>query len=214
MHYTPQEKYTARDTHLEPRRRPRLRRATSTAAAILAVCVAVAGCGSGPSTPGVATISTSTTTAASSSAGRGTQATGLLAYASCMRSHGITDFPDPSDSGGIDDKRAVVRALRGVSNAHAEAAQHDCRRLIPAGEGLNGKTSQPVSTQQQHYYLKAAACVRSHGVTNFPDPRFSDGNVNFDIPSSIDTHSTQFVQAAQSCAKLIPAGLPYSKPEG
>jgi hypothetical protein len=56
--------------------------------------------------------------------------------------------------------------------------------------------------------------MRSHGITNFPDPVFSDGNVNLPIPSSIDTHSTQFTQAAQTCTKLIPAGLPYSRPGG
>jgi hypothetical protein len=79
---------------------------------------------------------------------------------------------------------------------------------------LSGQPSQTITAQDQQDYLKAAACLRSHGITNFPDPTFSDGTVKFDIPSSIDTHSTQFIPAAQICAKLIPAGLPYSKPEG
>ena len=52
--------------------------------------------------------------------------------------------------------------------------------------------------------------MRSHGITNFPDPTFSGGRVNLSIPPSIDTSSRQFTQAAQTCTKLIPAGLPYS----
>ncbi len=56
--------------------------------------------------------------------------------------------------------------------------------------------------------------MRSHGFTDFPDPAFSNGNVNLQIPSTIDTQSTQFTQAAQTCTKLIPAGLPYSRPGG
>ena len=211
MHYTPEENRIPHETYLAPRRRPRLLRATLTTAGILAVGVAVAGCGGGTSSPGVAHLSS---TAADSSAGGSTQATGLLAYATCMRSHGVPNFPDPNSSGGIDDKRAVVRALQGVSSSQAEAAQHHCQHLIPAGEGLGGKASRPVTAQQQHYYLNAAACVRSHGVPNFPDPNFSEGKVNFSIPSSIDTHSTQFTQARQTCTKLIPPGLPYSSGSG
>jgi hypothetical protein len=54
--------------------------------------------------------------------------------------------------------------------------------------------------------------MRSHGITNFPDPTFPGGHVQGAIPSSIDTKSRQFTQAAQTCAKLIPAGLPDSRP--
>ncbi|MGH2833583.1 MAG: hypothetical protein ACRDK2_12490 [Solirubrobacteraceae bacterium] len=181
-------------------------------AGILAVGVAVAGCG-GTAKPGVATLSTSTSTA-SSPVGGSTQATGLLAYASCMRSHGLPNFPDPNSSGEIP-KEGVIRAGGGVSISHMQAAQKACEDLLPTGHSLSGKVSTPVTAQQQHYYLNAAACMRSHGITNFPDPAFSGGRVEFPDINKIDTKSTQFTQARQTCAKLIPAGLPYSsKPEG
>ncbi len=131
-----------------------------------------------------------------------------------MRSHGVPNFPDPGSSGGIDDKRAVVSALQQVSNSQAEAAQSACRHLLPPGGSLSGQASQPVTAQDQQDYLKAAACMRSHGITNFPDPTFSGGSVSLRIPSSIDTKSTQFTRAAQTCTKLIPRGLPYSRPGG
>jgi hypothetical protein len=59
-------------------------------------------------------------------------------------------------------------------------------------------------------YLAAAACMRSHGLSGFPDPTFQDNNVQTDIPSSIDQSSATFKSAAAICTKLIPAGLPYS----
>lgn len=45
-------------------------------------------------------MATNSTTTTSPSADGGTQATGLLAYAACMRSHGVPNFPDPSFSRG------------------------------------------------------------------------------------------------------------------
>ena len=130
-----------------------------------------------------------------------------------MRSHGVPNFPDPSGDGGIP-KPAVVSAMQKVSNSQANTAQSDCRSALPAGGSLSGQAYHPVTVQDQKDYLKAAACMRSHGVPNFPDPDFSGGNVSFPIPSSTDTHSTQFNEARRTCQKLIPPGLPYSGSEG
>ena len=168
----------------------------------------MAACGGGASTPGVAEGST-TATSASRSASGSTQGAGLVAYASCMRSHGVANFPGPAGGGGIP-KQAVISAFREVSNSEAETAESDCRHLLPAGGSLSGQTTQPVTAHDQQDYLKAAGCMRSHGVTNFPDPTFSAGTVNMHVPSSIDTNSPQFNQARQICQKLIPRGLPYS----
>jgi hypothetical protein len=208
MYNIPQENCVPHETRLEPRWRPRLRRAALVTAGALAVGVAVTACGSGPSTPGVAAGPTTTATA-NPSAAASTHPTGLLAYASCMRSHGVANFPDPAGSGGIP-KEGVIRAFRAVSNSQAEAAQNDCRHLLPTGGSLSGQASQPVTAQDQQDYLKAAACMRSHGITDFPDPTFSNGTVTFHEPSGLDTHSTQFTRAAHTCRKLIPAGLPDS----
>jgi len=59
-------------------------------------------------------------------------------------------------------------------------------------------------------YVKAATCMRSHGVPDFPDPTFQNNHVTFNIPSGIDPNSSRSKSAAATCAKLIPAGLPYS----
>jgi hypothetical protein len=206
MNYVRQENYIRRETHPEQRQQPRLRRAALVIGAILALGVGVAACGGAPSTPGVATGS-ATTTATSSSTGGSKQATGLLAYASCMRSHGVPNFPDPADGGGIP-KEGVISAFRAVSSSQAGEAQNACQQLLPAGGSLSGQPSQTVTAQDQHYYLNAARCMRSHGITDFPDPIFSGGGVNFPVASSINQNSTQFTQAVHTCQKLIPSGLP------
>jgi hypothetical protein len=128
-----------------------------------------------------------------------------------MRAHGVPNFPDPSASGAIDDKEAVESALQAVSNAQADAAQTACQHLLPSG-GLSGKTNPTITPQEQQDYLDAAACMRAHGITTFPDPTFPDGHFSLSIPSDIDTQSRQFTQAAQICTRLIPAGLPDSRP--
>jgi hypothetical protein len=123
-----------------------------------------------------------------------------LAYARCMRAHGIPDFPDPDGSGHFSKQK--LRQL-GISESRARAAGTACQNLFPAGQA-------PLTAQQQQDYLRAAACMRSHGIAGFPDPSFSGGGVHFPIPSGIDPSSPQFYQARHTCQRLIPAGLPYS----
>jgi hypothetical protein len=214
MHHISRENDMPHVSHEEPRRRDRLHRAALLTAGILAVGVAIAACGS-PSSPVVATGSTTTTTSttlATSPAGGGRGAPSLLAYASCMRTHGVPNFPDPAGKGGIP-KPALVTALKAVSNSQAQAASKDCQDLLPSG-GLSGQPVQTIPVQDQQDYLRAVACLRSHGITNFPDPVFSGGSVHFSIPPSINTDSTQFKQAQLICQKLIPAGLPDSGSRG
>ena len=164
-------------------------------------------CGSGTShTPGVPAASGTTTT--SPSGAGSTDGNALLAYASCMRSHGVPGFPDPSGNGGIP-KPAVVSALLAVGDTRANAATDACNALLPAG-GLGGQANPALTPHQQQDYLDAVACMRAHGFPKFPDPTFPDGRISLSIPSSINTKSTQFALAAQTCTRLIPAGLPYS----
>jgi hypothetical protein len=127
-----------------------------------------------------------------------------LAFARCVRSHGVPDFPDP-DSGGHFPKQEIAHLP--VSISQLRAAMAPCQRLIP--DGLSGQA--PLTAQEQQDYLKAVACMRSHGVASFPDPVFSGGRVSFPgPPPSIDTSSPQFLRAEQICRRDIPAGLPDS----
>lgn len=186
-----------------PRRR-RSAGAAFVAAGVLAVGVALAACGAGSSTPGVA----------SGSGGSGRGSSGLLAYSSCMRSHGVPDFPDPASTGGIK-KSGIINAAHGVSTSQFKAAQKACTHLIPAGESLSGKPVATIPAQDQQDYLNAAACMRSHGITNFPTPSFTGNQVEFpQLEHLVTLNSPQFKQALTVCQKLIPPGLPDSGSNG
>jgi hypothetical protein len=52
---------------------------------------------------------------------------------------------------------------------------------------------------------KFAACMRSHGVPNFPDPS-SGGNITVGPGSGIDPSSPKFRAAESTCQKLLPNG--------
>jgi hypothetical protein len=174
--------------------------------AVVACSLLAAGCGGG-NPPAVATGSTSTNVAGPS-AGTSPQSTGLVGFASCMRSHGVPNFPDPDSSGGVP-KQAVVSAFQAVSKPRADAAQTACNHLLPAG-GMSGQPVQTLTPQDRQDYLKAAACMRRHGFPDFPDPTFPNNSEQINIPSSINQNSSLFATAATICTKLIPAGLPGS----
>ena len=117
--------------------------------AAAAVSVLTAGCGGGSSTTG-ATITPSP----------------LVAYSGCMRSHGVTGFPDPTSNGEIP-KEKVVAAV--VSNPRSPAAQRACRHLIPESGLGPPQTATPTRTRLADA-LSFARCVRAHGFPSFPDP--------------------------------------------
>jgi len=167
-----------------------------------------AACTSGSRSASVARLSAAPTTASSPSndAASG-MATGALAFARCMRAHGLPKFPDPI-SGGVFDK-SVLQQM-GYSTSQLRAVQDGpCKNVLPT-TAPSAPNSGTITTQQQQDYLNAVACMRSHGFSNFPDPTFSRGHVTLTPPPGVDTNSLQFTQAQHICKQLIPAGLPYS----
>ena len=129
---------------------------------------------------------------------------GALAFARCMRSHGIPNWPDPTTGGEFD--KSKLRQLR-ISVSRVQVIEDDdCNHLLASQP--QGPT---ITASDRADYLKAAACMRRHGFPNFPDPTFENDDVRTNIPSSIDETSSQFTSAVGTCTRLIPAGLPYSR---
>ena len=90
-------------------------------------------------------------------------------------------------------------------NPHFNSAQQACRKLLPGG-GPGKAPNHQISPQEQSQYLKAAACIRTHGIPNFPDPTFSGGGVHVSH-KGINLHSPQVRAAEEACQSLIPGGL-------
>jgi hypothetical protein len=181
-------------------------------AVLAGVALVAAGCGAGAKAPSIASLGTTpsgsgdSATSSSSSpppgglvAGTsmstevGTGAAGVE-YASCMRSLGVPNYPDPDDKGVI---TITISSVLDPGSPQFRSALAHCQKLIPAGEA-------PSPAQQQRMRtiaLAFAACMRSHGVPHFPDPTFgSGGMVSQKIGRSDgDPNSPVFRAAQKTC---------------
>ena len=184
------------------------RRVACAIALLAPIALLAVACTSGSQSASVARLSAAATTASSpSNTAASDVATGALAFARCMRAHGLPNFPDPI-SGGVFDK-SVLQQM-GYSTSQLRAVQDGpCKNILPT-TAPSAPNSGTITAQQQQDYIDAVACMRSHGFTNFPDPTFSGGHVTLTPPPGVDTSSTLFTQAQHICQQLIPAGLPYS----
>ncbi|HUB76414.1 MAG TPA: hypothetical protein VL977_05120 [Solirubrobacteraceae bacterium] len=90
-----------------------------------------------------------------------------LAYARCMRAHGVAAFPDPSPGGGFD-----VHAGSGVDPTSSAYRRADarCGALLPGGGA--GPSFNPRAGSQ---LLRIATCMHRHGFAAFPEPRRAPG---------------------------------------
>ncbi|HEY3830577.1 MAG TPA: hypothetical protein VGL57_15410 [Solirubrobacteraceae bacterium] len=129
-----------------------------------------------------------------------------MAYSACMRAHGVPNFPDPKISthgNGVRVAIGVTPAITG--NPHFKSAQQACEKLLPGG-GPAGEGNHQMTPQEQSQYLRAAACIRTHGVPNFPDPTFSGGGVHIEH-QGLNESSPAFKAAVHACESLIPGGV-------
>lgn len=164
-------------------------RPTALVAALMTSGLLAAACGSSsPGTP--ARPGTATTDAAGQ----------VVAFAACMRSHGLPSYPDPkvSTSGNHVSIKIGPGGLDPNSPAF-KAGSRACGHLLPGG----GSPS-PMSPQQQAQDLAYAGCMRSHGVPSFPDP---DHDAVFTLAAGVDQQAPQFQHATQACMKVQPSSL-------
>ena len=189
---------------------------------ITALALLGAGCGGGAKTPTVAHLGSSTSSSSSSSnagssqsgsssagssqSGSASPDSQAVAYSACMREHGVPDFPDPKVTTNGNEVKVAVRVTPGITgNPKFNSAQKACSKLIPGG-GPGTGSNHPISLAEQAEYLKAAACIRTHGIPNFPDPTFSGGGVHVSH-KGLDLNSPQALKAEEACQSLIPGGL-------
>jgi hypothetical protein len=171
-----------------------LRRAAPLAAALAGLTLFLTGCGG----PSGATAARAGATATGTASPSGPAHKSMVAFSACMRSHGLPKFPDPNSKGQL-----LITPNSGVdpNSPQFQAAQQACQSLAP-------QQSPAQAQQSQARILKFAACMRSHGVPNFPDPTFSGGHFQMRLPQGLDPSSPQFQSAQQACQSLAPFGGP------
>jgi hypothetical protein len=114
-----------------------------------------------------------------------------------MRSHGVTNFPDPVETPS-GDYGFRTQGIDPKSSAFQSATQ-TCDKLVPSGWGGTGKSLTPAQQQQ---WLNWAKCIRAHGVPDFADPTFSGEEVHI---TGGDTNSPQLQSAMDACKAQMPS---------
>jgi hypothetical protein len=131
-------------------------------------------------------------------------------FAACMRSRGVTNFPDPQPGGGFN-----FNSNMNVLSPAFQAANKAC------GDEAPGAIRPPKPSEyHKTLALKASKCMRAHGITQFPDPTetppnpaalgsgvvaFGRGGMFWVVRAS-DINSPAFDSAAEKCG-MLPRGL-------
>lgn len=166
-----------------------------TLAAAVGLSLFAAACG-GSGGKGVAQIGSTQTTTASSSSSSGSPSDRrgiLVAFSACMRKHGVPDFPDPKAVGhGF----GLTVGNEMANSPQFKNAEQVCKKLLPNG----GTPTAQEQAKQLQEALKYAACMRAHGMPDYPDPKVHDGGIEMgEAPDS-----PQFKIAQKACGHLAP----------
>ncbi len=129
---------------------------------------------------------------------------GALAYASCMRSHGVPDFPDPNGEGEFQLRPVKVENGRTTSvgdlipsSPAFQDGERACGRFGSAGRQVTAAQEEQAFRQE----LAAAACMQANGVPGYPDPKLIDGSIDLEFSGKFNSDSPAFQRAAGKCAK-------------
>jgi len=186
-----------------------------------ALALLAAGCGGGGGSPGIANLADSSTTGVTtttqSDSGSGGKALGPPGagghgqfqlsmrvdaadgekFSACMRKHGLPNYPDPYSQGVI-----TINSGMGLDPGSPafRSAQTTCSKLLPNG----GQPTPAQIAQRQQQLLAFSACMRAHGLKDFPDP--SNGGLQIAIHpgSDLAPNNPTFQKAQQACQKYMP----------
>lgn len=179
----------------ERRPSPRLLRAGMAVAVAAAVALVASACGGAApasSTPGPPTLTTLTNQA--------------LAYAKCMRAHGIPNYPDPSVQDNAHSKGVGFNLGSGIDTHSSQFTS--AAKLCQKQTGF-GHISAAQRQAAMNNLLKVAECMRSHGIANFPEPFENSNQIGFNLNGTgIDMNSSRFKAAQAACRGLMPDGGP------
>ncbi len=130
-------------------------------------------------------------------------------FASCMRAHGLPNFPDPVVHSSANGDQAVgIRVTPAETGTPSfQTAQHACQGILPAPENTGPSETPQQLRRKLQAELAFVRCLRSHGLSNFPDPN-AQGKLSPEAltASGVDLQSPAFASAGQACLPAA-AGL-------
>jgi hypothetical protein len=121
-----------------------------------------------------------------------------LGYSQCMRQHGLKNFPDPTSEGGHIGLKLDENSGVNQDSAQYKAAEQACHSLMKGSDG-NGPAFNPAKI---HAW---AACIRKHGVPDFPDPVNTGSGVKITLSSPVGQDTLQ--KAMDACHADSPGGM-------
>lgn len=133
-----------------------------------------------------------------------------LKFSQCMRSHGVSNFPDPGSSGDI-----TITPSSGLNpqSPSFQSAQQACKQYAPNDGG-----PPQMSESQRRAAFRFAQCMRRNGEPEFPDPTLTTPagatrvlvlrGMVFALGTGINPMSPAFKQAAARCGVTLPGGAP------
>lgn len=125
--------------------------------------------------------------------------------AQCMRAHGVPSWPDPSANGTFNLTDVPGIGHHGQPDSpQIQAAEQACNYLGPSGSNSSQQQQLQQLLDQQ---LKFAACMRSHGEPQFPDPSIINGVVTMQI-KGLHYQSPYFQAVYRTCQHLLPVVTP------
>lgn len=161
-----------------------------TITAVASVALLVSGCGS--SAPPSATATTHSFQSAISQAYK---------YATCMREHGVTNFPDPKVENSPGKQAIAIHAVGG--GPQFAAAQKACGAILPAPSKADLAAQAAQRRARTQDLLSFARCMRARGIGDFPDPAAQgDLTLSMITAAGVDLRAPQTGAAARAC---IPA---------
>ncbi len=160
-----------------------------------AMMLLAAACGGPSASPKVASLGSTTTTAATQVETQDTASPSDyakdVAYAECMRNHGEPSFPDPNAQGDF-----LFSGGLSPGSPRFISANKVCAHLEP-NAGVQTAADQ---REALTVGLKVSACMRKHGVADFPDPT-SQGDLIWRNQSGVG--AAQLRAAMKACQSLF-----------
>jgi hypothetical protein len=159
-------------------------------AALLAAAAILLGACSGSADP-----ASGSGTPAAAGSSSGTSQSGAVAFAQCVRSHGVPDFPDPQNG-------HFLISSADQDNPNFNAAVQACQHLLGPGGASNGGSN-------NSQLLAFAHCMQTHGVPNFPDPGPSQRvSVGKQVTGNSNTPAARAYHACQQLLTRASATTP------
>ena len=182
------------------------RRGASVAVALVAMVIAAAGltaCGSSQARRSVANLPSRTgSTTSTTDATQSDQA--MIAYARCLRAHGI-DEPDLFHRPGHTGLTIAIQPRTSRTAPALDACGHFIQRIVQM-KLAGGPT---ITASRLAAFTAFARCMRTRDIPMLDPDRYGDLNLG-DVPgiaNGFGRYSPQFRAADGACRHLLPAGV-------